>query len=250
MFVTLKSGLATFAHALARRLPQGATRLCSPVKSLEITSQQRWRLRAGDDDQEEEVDAVVLAISARDAGLLLARPAPELAALLQSIPHATSAVALAGYRREQIADSLRGMGFVVPGVEGRRILSCSYTSQKFPGRAPPGKVLLRVFLGGANRPELVEQPDDSLRRIVVEELGELLRASGEPELFRVVRWRNTMPQYQLGHVQLVSRIESLAAQLPGLALAGNAYHGVGLPQCVESGEGAAARLCEQRQGRP
>ena len=134
-----------------------------------------------------------------------------------------------------------GFGFVVPKIERRRILACSFSSRKFPGRAPDGCVLLRVFLGGAQQPEMVELPEEELRTIVLEELGELLGATGEPQLFQVVRWRQAMPQYHLGHLERVARIEQAVAALPGLELAGNAYRGVGIPDCIKSGEQAAER---------
>ncbi len=105
--------------------------------------------------------------------------------------------------------------------------------------------MIRVFFGGAGRPELVDLPEDELKRIVCNELGELLGVAGAPELFEVCRWSGKMPQYHLGHVELVDRIEQRAAGLPGFALAGNAYHGVGIPQCIHSGEQAAERLAEQ-----
>jgi oxygen-dependent protoporphyrinogen oxidase len=113
---------------------------------------------------------------------------------------------------------------------------------KFAGRAADDRVLIRAFVGGASRPDLVDASDDELRRIVAGELGELLGARGEAELFQVCRWAGKMPSYHLGHVELVERIESRAAALPNFALAGNAYHGVGIPQCIHSGEQAAQRV--------
>jgi oxygen-dependent protoporphyrinogen oxidase len=119
-------------------------------------------------------------------------------------------------------------------------------SVKFPGRAPEGKVLLRVFVGGALQPELAELPDADLRRIVLRELRELIELSGEPEFFEVARWQGRMPQYHVGHLDLVRRIEERAATLPHFALAGNAYRGVGIPFCVRSGEQAAEHIAKPR----
>jgi oxygen-dependent protoporphyrinogen oxidase len=149
---------------------------------------------------------------------------------------------LVGYRREQIAHPLDGFGLVVPQIEGREILAASFSSVKFHGRAPQGRVLMRVFFGGAGRPDQVDLPDAELRRIALAELAQLLGARGEPELFRVCRWPASMPQYHVGHLARVARIESLVAQLPGLELAGNAYRGVGIPHCIHSGESAAERV--------
>ncbi len=129
-------------------------------------------------------------------------------------------------------------------------MAASYASLKFPGRAPDGRLLIRVFLGGAMRPEQLELDDAEIRRIVQHELGELIGAHGEPELFRVLRWRNAMPQYHLGHVERVARIEAAISQHSGLALAGNAYRGVGIPQCIASGERAAEHLLNALAERP
>jgi oxygen-dependent protoporphyrinogen oxidase len=130
----------------------------------------------------------------------------------------------------------------VPAIERRRILSASFSSVKFPGRAPEGKVLIRVFLGGALQPEIVELDENQLRLIAEEELRDLLSISGGPCLAMVFRWPRAMPQYHLGHLERLQRINNRLSQLPGLALAGNAYEGVGIPQCVCSGEQAAEKV--------
>jgi oxygen-dependent protoporphyrinogen oxidase len=155
-------------------------------------------------------------------------------------------VALLGVRRDQVAHPLDGFGFVVPAIESRRIIAGSMASVKFPGRAPEGKVLLRVFVGGALQPELGELPDDAIRKIVLDELGELLGLRGEPEFFEVARWLGMMPQYHVGHLDLVRQIEARAAAIAHFALAGNAYRGVGVPFCIKSGEHAAERVVQGR----
>ena len=147
-----------------------------------------------------------------------------------------------GYDRTQISHPLDSFGFVVPAIENRRILSASFSSVKFPGRAPDGKVLIRVFLGGAMQRELLDLDDGQLGRIAEEELRDLLGISGDPCLSQVYRWRTSMPQYHLGHLARIKRINDCVANLPGLALTGNAYEGVGIPQCIRSGEQAAERI--------
>jgi oxygen-dependent protoporphyrinogen oxidase len=185
---------------------------------------------------------VVVAAPAPQAAKLLAPVDVELGRDLGRIPYAGCVIALVGYRREQIGHALDGFGFVVPEIERRRILACSFSSNKFPDRAPEGHVLLRVFVGGARHPELLALDDADLRRLVCEELHELLQARGEPTLFEIRRWTSAMPQYHLGHRDLVARIESQVAAIAGLALAGNAYRGVGIPDCIHSGELAAERI--------
>ena len=131
---------------------------------------------------------------------------------------------------------------MVPAVENSPILACSFSSQKYPHRAPQGKVLVRVFVGGARRPELAEMPDAQLRPLVIEHTAKLLRIRGEPVYCDVAHWPRTMPQYHVGHKQLVAGIEAQAARLPHFQLAGNAYHGVGVPDCIHGGEQAAERI--------
>jgi protoporphyrinogen/coproporphyrinogen III oxidase len=131
---------------------------------------------------------------------------------------------------------------VVPAVEHSPILACSFSSRKYAHRAPDGKHLIRAFVGGARRPELVEMDDAPLVSLVLEHLTRLLRIRGEPCFCDIAHWPGTMPQYRVGHRDLVTRIENRAAALPHLALAGNAYHGVGLPDCIHGGELAAERI--------
>ncbi|OHB72995.1 MAG: protoporphyrinogen oxidase, partial [Planctomycetes bacterium RBG_13_63_9] len=134
---------------------------------------------------------------------------------------------------------LDGMGVVVPAIEGSPLLACSFSSRKYAHRAPEGKVLLRAFVGGARRPELVEKDAGELRRLVLEHVGKLLQIEGDPCYCDVARWPGTMPQYHVGHKELVARIEARVGALPNLQLAGNAYHGVGIPDCIHGGEQAA-----------
>jgi oxygen-dependent protoporphyrinogen oxidase len=248
LFVAPKAGLASLVQAIVRRLPDGCVQLRSPVERLARGAGDAWKLWVEGREEPQTFSSVIVASPAPAAAKLLQDVDQQLADDLGRIPYAGAAIALLGYRREQIAHPLDGFGFVVPEIERRQILAASFSSKKFDGRAPEGRVLIRVFFGGAGRPELVDLPEDELKQIVCNELGELLGVTGEPELFEVCRWKGKMPQYHLGHVELVGRIEQRAAALPGFALAGNAYHGVGIPQCIQSGEQAAERLVEQYRG--
>jgi oxygen-dependent protoporphyrinogen oxidase len=134
------------------------------------------------------------------------------------------------------------MGVVVPAVERSPILACSFSSRKYPHRAPEGKELLRVFVGGARRPDLAEMDDDQLRPLVLDHLARLLDIRGQPCYCRIAHWPETMPQYHVGHKERVARIEARAAAIGNLELAGNAYHGVGIPDCIHGGETAAERI--------
>jgi oxygen-dependent protoporphyrinogen oxidase len=165
-----------------------------------------------------------------------------LAADLASIEHSGTAILSLGYRSDEIGHPLDGMGAVVPAAEHSPILAVSFSSRKYAHRAPEGKTLLRVFVGGARRPEVAAMSDAQLTPLVLGELNRLLQIRGEPCYRNIARWPGTMPQYHVGHKELVARIESRVAALPRVALAGNAYHGVGLPDCIHGGELAAERI--------
>lgn len=247
LFVAPREGMSSLVAAIARRLPEGRVRCGSRVTQIS-PSGRGWQIIVGGETS--EFDAVVVAVPAFAAANLLAGVAPELAEHLQGIVYAGSAVVVLGYDRKQIARTFEGFGFVVPSVERRQILAASYSSVKFEGRAPDDRVLIRVFLGGAERPEQLELEDARLIDLATKELSALLCINGNPELVRVVRWPGSMPQYHVGHVELVNRIEQLAANWPTLALAGNAYHGVGVPNCIHSGEQAAEQVLAYLAARP
>ena len=134
------------------------------------------------------------------------------------------------------------MGAVVPAIEHSPILAISFSSRKYAHRARESKTLLRVFVGGARHPELAEMPDDQLLPLVRRHTEKLLHIQGEPVFCDIAHWPGTMPQYHVGHKDLVASIEARAASLPNLQLAGNAYHGVGIPDCIHGGELAAEKI--------
>ena len=187
-------------------------------------------------------DAVVIATPAPAAARLLAGTDPALASELAAIEYAGSAVVSLGFRRADVAHPLDAAGMVVPRSAGRRILAVSFSSAKFPGRAPAGCVLLRVFLGGALDPDAVLLDDRALVERAREELKPLLGVRGEPLVEQIDRWHGAMPQYHVGHLARVAAIEAAADRLGGLALAGAAYRGVGIPQVIASGRTAAERV--------
>jgi oxygen-dependent protoporphyrinogen oxidase len=246
MFVTLRDGLSSLVEALAGRLPPGSVRLNSPVGRITPVGG-RWLVEpASGEGAAETFDAVILATPSYEAARLLGPTDPELAAGLGGIEHSGTAIVSLGYDRRQVAHPLDGMGAVVPRVERSPILACSFSSQKYPHRCPEGKVLLRVFVGGARQPELAEMPDEQLRTLVLRHLEPLLGISGQPEFCNLAHWPRTMPQYHVGHRERVAAIEERVGQWPGLALAGNAYHGVGIPDCIHGGESAAERVLSGR----
>lgn len=252
MFMAPRGGMITLVHALVDRLPAGSLRLNAPVERIRRGEDGRWQLAlagaagtssgsqaANGSAETIEADAVIVAVPAYRAAAMLDGVDSQLAGLLSQIPYAGTAIVCAGYDRQSFGVPLDSFGFVVPACERRRILAASFSSIKFPGRAPEGEVLVRVFLGGACQPEIAELNDAAIREIAAAELAELLKISAPPRFQQVVRWPRSMPQYHVGHLKLVAQIQELAGRHPRLALAGNAYQGVGVPQCVRSGEAAA-----------
>jgi protoporphyrinogen/coproporphyrinogen III oxidase len=242
LFVTLRDGMGTLPRALAAALPAGAIRCGAPVRRVGRPDPAGpWRVELLDGPPLEAA-AVVLATEAHAAARLLDGHDPELALLLRAIPYASSAIVTLAFRRDQVAHPLDGFGVVVPAIEGRSILAISFLSVKYPHRAPPGTELLRVFIGGMTQPALFDRDDEALAALARHELAELLGASGEPLLVEVARHARAMPQYTLGHLDRVARIRQRVARHDRLALAGNAYDGVGIPDCIRSGQEAADAL--------
>jgi oxygen-dependent protoporphyrinogen oxidase len=189
-----------------------------------------------------DADAVVVAVPAPAAAVITAGADRELAALLGGIEYAGSAVVSLGFAREDVAHPLDAAGIVVPRIEGRRILAASFSSSKFPGRAPDGHVLVRTFVGGALDPSAAALDDEPLVALVRRELADVIGVSGPPKLVQIDRWTRAMPQYHLGHVERVAAIKRRLEGIAGLAIAGAAYEGVGIPQTIASGQAAAAKL--------
>ena len=246
MFVAPRQGMSALIDAIAARLTPDSVQYESPVEHIAQTEDGRWRMRHARGEyrqsQVHDFDALVLAAPIAHTARLLESVAPQAAAELARIESASSAVVTFGFRRDQISHALDGFGFVVPAAENRRILAGSFSSNKFPGRAPEGCVSIRVFLGGALQSELLERDDSELTAIAHEELEELIGVSGEPLFSTVTRWNEAMPQYHVGHNALIERVQNSIAALPGLELAGNVFVGVGVPHCIHSGEQAAERI--------
>ena len=242
LFASLADGMDTLPRALAAALPPRSVRVGTAVRRITRPDPGKpWRVELLDGPAI-EAGGVILTTEAHASARLIDGFDPELALQLRSIPYASSAIVTVGYRRDQVRHPLDGFGAVVPAIEGRSILAASFLSVKFPRRAPAGTVLIRVFVGGATQPELFERTDDELKALVREELGALIGASGEPLLIEVGRHARAMPQYTLGHLDRVSAIRQRAAGHSRLVLAGNAFHGVGIPDCIRSGQEAADSL--------
>jgi oxygen-dependent protoporphyrinogen oxidase len=190
-------------------------------------------------------DAVIFATPANITGRLLANIDNSLSAELQQVPYSSSVTVSLIYDLADLRNLPGGHGFLVPRSEGRRMRACTFVHNKFPHRAPPDKGILRCFLGGANDEAILQLSDEEMLAIVHRELGEILHLEAEPKLQRVYRWRGAMAQYPPGHLDRVDRIEKAVAGIPGLAIAGNAFRGIGVPDCVRTGTVAAATVLGQ-----
>jgi oxygen-dependent protoporphyrinogen oxidase len=231
-----------FTRALAARLPSEAVRLKARVTGV-TRDGAGWRLGLADGIAA-AADAVIIATESYQAGRMLRYTDPSLAHLLDGIPYASSATVTLGWRRADIPHPLDGFGFVVPQVERRPVIACTFSSVKYPGRAPEGFTLLRVFVGGALNEAILAGDDETLTRVARAELGELLGVQAPPLFSRVSRYPKAMPQYHVGHLARVDAIEGCLRAHSGLALAGGAYRGVGIADCVRSGEEAAEQLLD------
>jgi oxygen-dependent protoporphyrinogen oxidase len=187
-------------------------------------------------------DAICLAVPAFIAGSLIKDTSPTLSSHLSRIKYASTATVNIAYRRSDITHPLNGFGFVVPFVEKRSLIACTFSSVKFPGRAPGDYVLLRAFVGGALQPEMLALEDVEISRRVQTDLGDLLGVNGVPLFTEIARWNNSMPQYEVGHLERVAEIEKESSKITGLVLSGNSYRGAGIPDCVRSGEAAAEQM--------
>jgi oxygen-dependent protoporphyrinogen oxidase len=241
LFVTFQAGMQELVDVLASRMPEGALRLRKTVTRISRDpTREKWI--AATQDEELECDGIVVATPASVSSEMLSKTAPELSRKLAVIPYASTATVNLGYRRSDIPHTLDAFGFVVPAVEKRSIMACTFSSVKYEGRAPEGCVLLRAFVGGMLQGSELERTDDNLEAAVRRDLADLLGVTAPPMFCRIQRHPHSMPQYRVGHLELIERIDGLVADLPGLALAGSAYRGVGIPDCVHSGEEAAERV--------
>lgn len=240
-FMSFAGGLETLPRAMAAALPQGTVRTGVRVERVERVPE-GFRLYL-DGGRSLVARGLILATPAGETARLLGPLDPAAADLVATIPQVSTATVTLAYLRQQIPRPLLGSGFVIPGVEGRKIMGVTYLSRKWPQPQPNPEVeLIRCFVGGIQQPELVASSEEAILAAAREELRAILGITTPPLFARVFRWPGAMHQYTVGHLERVERLEALLGRLPGLAVAGAAYRGVGLPDCIESGLQAARRL--------
>jgi oxygen-dependent protoporphyrinogen oxidase len=244
LFVAPRRGMGQLVEKLSSRLGRCSLRLNERLTGLR-SADRGWLVETAAEagqPRQEQFAGLILALPAHAAGPLLAPFDRELAGLLTSIPYSGCVAVNLAFRREAVGHPLDSFGFVAPLVEQCPVLACTFSSVKYPDRAPDGAVLLRAFLGGACRPEAVAWPDAQILQTVGDVLRQFLDIRDPPLFSRITRWPQSMPQYEVGHVQRVDRVDELMRRLPCIELAGNAYRGVGIPHCIHSGQQAALRL--------
>jgi oxygen-dependent protoporphyrinogen oxidase len=161
---------------------------------------------------------------------------------LGGIQYSSSVTVTLGYDEKVRASLPPGFGFLVPRSEGNRMLAATFVHNKFPHRAPENRAIVRCFLGGARDEQILQVSEPGILEIVRSELREIIGLTAEPLFARVYKWKSAMAQYSVGHLERLQRIESFRQTLPGLALAGNGYNGIGVPDCVRSGAEAAGKI--------
>ncbi|MBZ5565728.1 MAG: protoporphyrinogen oxidase [Acidobacteriia bacterium] len=253
LFMTLRDGLDQLTAKLAGFPDESRVHLDRRVLAIEPSPggpggqadscSRRFQIHA-EGNVTWDADAVVLAMPAKECARVLASLDPKLSALLADIPYSSSMTISLAYGAGARAQLPPGFGFLVPHHEGRRMLACTFVHTKFDGRVPEGKSLLRCFLGGAHDPDVLNLTDEEAVALVRKELREILNFSAEPLFARVHRWPASMAQYVVGHAARLEEIRARLEEHPGLFLAGNAYSGIGISDCIRTGRAAAERALQ------
>lgn len=240
LFTSLKGGMQQMVDALVSRLTASAMKLDTPAQSIQ---QQNggWVVSAG--YALDHFEAVIIATPAQAAAELVQTASPDLAGELRGVDYTSSVTVNLGYDGSVRSSLPPGFGFLIPRSEGKCMMAATFVHTKFPHRAPPDRALLRCFIGGARNEQVLGLPDEDILRIVRDELRQIIGLTAEPLFTRVYRWNRAMAQYGVGHLERLQRIDTLLARFPGLALAGNGYRGIGVPDCIRTGSEAASKVC-------
>ena len=241
LFTSLKDGMQRLAEAVASRLSPASLLVNAPVKAIEPEAG-GWVVSA--EMRSDHFDAVILALPAHCAARLLSICSPELAAELAAIQYSSSITVSLGFNRSVRQSLPAGFGFLVPRSEGKQMLAATFVHNKFPHRAPDDRALLRCFFAGKSAERIWPLSEAQILGVTRNELQQILGLRAEPLFARVYKWKSAMAQYGVGHLDRLDRIWRMLQKLPGLALAGNAYGGIGVPDCVRSGRDAAKEVAQ------
>ena len=239
LFSSLKDGMQQMVDALVACLDTNSLKTSATVQSA-IRQDDGWTVSAG--YETDQFDALIVAIPAQAAAAVLQAADKDLSHDLGGIQYSSSVTVTLGYDEKVRASLPPGFGFLVPRSEGHRMLAATFVHNKFPHRAPENRAIVRCFLGGARDEQILQVSEPGILEIVRSELREIIGLTAEPLFARVYKWKSAMAQYSVGHLERLQRIESFRQTLPGLALAGNGYNGIGVPDCVRSGAEAAGKI--------
>lgn len=247
IFLTPMTGLAEIVELLTQRLrsKQVDLQLHSQVRKITKT-EQGYQIDLNG-NKRLHADGLILATPAYASAELVENFAPHLASELRAIQYSTTATVSLAYRQQDLKRALDGYGYVIPSQERRKALACTWSSTKFPHRSPEGFALLRVFIGRAGQEAEINWNENELLSVARQELKDTLLIEAHPIFTRTSYWEKAMPQYHKGHLERLQRIESKVSNYPRLALAGNGYQGIGIPDCIHSGELAVEKLLKDGQ---
>ena len=242
-FTSFVNGMQQITDAMADSAGREKMRTGVAVTSLHRAGNGEWIARLSDGSTVDG-SAIILATESWAAEPLVRPHDAAIADALAAIPTSSSATVSIAFNEAEVGFDLNAFGVLCPLVEGRPLMAATYSSTKWPGRAPKGKALLRGFVGGPHNQEILKRSDENLVQTVLSEFQEILGLNpfAKPLFSRVFRWHLGMPQYTLGHLDRIGLIEDRCGQIPGLALAGGSYRGVGVPNCIESGEQAVSKI--------
>ncbi len=242
-FTSFTGGMQSLTDTMADAIGRERIRTGAGVTKVERTDDGGWVVTLSDGSVEKG-DAVIVATESWAAEPIARMIDEDIANALSAIPTSSSATVSIAFKESEIGIDMNAFGVLCPLVEDRKLMAATYSSTKWPGRAPEGKVLMRGFVGGPHNQAIMNASDEELVSTVLTEMREILgvSATAEPLFSRVFRWTNGMPQYTLGHLDRVALIEERTAEIAGLAFAGGSYRGVGIPNCIESGERGVTKV--------
>ena len=245
LFTTLKGGMQEISDGIVKHLVPASLRCGVAVEAI-CPTETGWMVATRNEPR--AFDAVIVAVPAPAAAQMLQGMSSELASELRGIEYSSSVTVALGYGREVRSSLPAGFGFLAPRSEGKRTLAATFVHNKFNHRAPEDRALVRCFLGGVHDEAVLDLTENEIVQVARAELKQILGITAEPRFARVYKWRASMAQYNVGHLERVQRIEKLQQQFRSLALTGNAYRGIGVPDCIRWGREAAdfASRCRSR----